>query len=84
MRPQAQIQPDHLLVVGLATIDIGTGLYTIPTQIAAETMKMPVDRVTDLMGDTNNTLNQGSGGSVGAATSGAAVRVLPRPPPPIE
>jgi xanthine dehydrogenase YagR molybdenum-binding subunit len=54
--------------------DIGTGTYTILTQIAAETMEMPVERVTVLMGDTNYPPTDGSGGSWGAATSGAAVR----------
>ena len=53
--------------------DIGTGTYTILTQIAAEAMEMPVERVTVLMGDTNYPPTDGSGGSFGAATSGAAV-----------
>jgi xanthine dehydrogenase YagR molybdenum-binding subunit len=53
--------------------DIGTGTYTILTQIAAEAMDMPVERVTVLLGDTNYPPTDGSGGSWGAATSGAAV-----------
>jgi xanthine dehydrogenase YagR molybdenum-binding subunit len=71
---RAQLQPDHRLVVELAMTDIGTGTYTILTQIAAEAMEMPVERVTVLMGDTNYPPTAGSGGSFGAATSGAAVR----------
>jgi xanthine dehydrogenase YagR molybdenum-binding subunit len=43
------------------------------TQIAAEAMEMPVERVTVRMGDTNYRPTDGSGGSFGAATSGAAV-----------
>jgi xanthine dehydrogenase YagR molybdenum-binding subunit len=71
----ARARLDHAdrLVVELAMTDIGTGTYTILTQIAAEAMKMPLERVTVLMGDTNYPPTDGSGGSFGAATSGAAV-----------
>jgi xanthine dehydrogenase YagR molybdenum-binding subunit len=71
---RARLEGDHRLVVELAMTDIGTGTYTILTQIAAEVMDMPVERVTVLMGDTNFPPTDGSGGSFGAATSGAAVR----------
>jgi xanthine dehydrogenase YagR molybdenum-binding subunit len=71
---RARLEPDHRLTVELAMTDLGTGTYTILTQIAAETMEMPVDRVTVLMGDTDYPPTDGSGGSFGAATSGAAVR----------
>ena len=53
--------------------DIGTGTYTILTQIAAEAMDLPVARVTVKLGDTRFPPTAGSGGSFGAATSGAAV-----------
>jgi xanthine dehydrogenase YagR molybdenum-binding subunit len=61
------------LTVELAMTDIGTGTYTILTQIAAETMDLPVDRVTVHLGDTSFPPTAGSGGSFGAGTSGAAV-----------
>jgi xanthine dehydrogenase YagR molybdenum-binding subunit len=70
---RARLTPDHRLVVELAMTDIGTGTYTILTQIAAEAMETPVERVTVRMGDTNYPPTDGSGGSFGAATSGAAV-----------
>ena len=70
---RARLERDHRLVVELAMTDIGTGTYTILTQIAAEAMEMPVERVTVLMGDTDYPPTDGSGGSFGAATSGAAV-----------
>ncbi len=70
---RARLERDQRLVVELAMTDIGTGTYTILTQIAAEAMGMPVDRVTVLMGDTNYPPTDGSGGSFGASTSGAAV-----------
>jgi xanthine dehydrogenase YagR molybdenum-binding subunit len=61
------------LTVELAMTDIGTGSYTILTQIAAETMELPIDRVTVCLGDTRFPPTAGSGGSFGAATSGSAV-----------
>jgi xanthine dehydrogenase YagR molybdenum-binding subunit len=70
---RARLERDHRLIVELAMTDIGTGTYTILTQIAAEAMEMPVERVTVLMGDTDYPPTDGSGGSFGAATSGAAV-----------
>jgi xanthine dehydrogenase YagR molybdenum-binding subunit len=70
---RARLDRDGRLVVELAMTDIGTGTYTILTQIAAEAMEMPLERVTVLMGDTNYPPTDGSGGSFGAATSGAAV-----------
>jgi xanthine dehydrogenase YagR molybdenum-binding subunit len=75
---RVRLEPDGRLVVELAMTDIGTGTYTILTQVAAETMEMPVERVIVLMGDTNYPPTDGSGGSWGAATSGAAVRAACR------
>ena len=70
---RARLESDGRLIVELAMTDIGTGTYTILTQIAAETMELPVDHVTVRLGDTNFPPTDGSGGSWGAATSGAAV-----------
>jgi xanthine dehydrogenase YagR molybdenum-binding subunit len=70
---RARLASDGRLIVELAMTDIGTGSYTILTQIAAETMEMPMDRVTVSLGDTRFPPTAGSGGSYGAATSGAAV-----------
>lgn len=72
-KARARLRPDNRLVVELAMTDIGTGTYTILSQIAAEAMDMPVDRVTVLLGDTDYPPTDGSGGSFGASTSGAAV-----------
>jgi xanthine dehydrogenase YagR molybdenum-binding subunit len=70
---RARLESDGRLTVELAMTDIGTGTYTILTQIAAETMQLPVERVTVRLGDTRFPPTAGSGGSFGAATSGAAV-----------
>src|SRR5262249_60589505 len=52
-RARARLESDGRLTVELAMTDIGTGSYTIITQVAAETMELPVDRVTVRLGDTN-------------------------------
>jgi xanthine dehydrogenase YagR molybdenum-binding subunit len=70
---RARLESDGRLAIELAMTDIGTGTYTILTQIAAETMELPIDRVTIRMGDTRFPPTAGSGGSFGAGTSGAAV-----------
>jgi xanthine dehydrogenase YagR molybdenum-binding subunit len=70
---RARMESEGRLTVELAMTDIGTGTYTILTQVAAETMELPVDRVTVRLGDTRYPPTAGSGGSFGSATSGAAV-----------
>jgi xanthine dehydrogenase YagR molybdenum-binding subunit len=70
---RARLESDGRLIIELAMTDIGTGSYTILTQIAADTMEMPVDRVMVRLGDTRFPPTAGSGGSFGAATSGSAV-----------
>jgi xanthine dehydrogenase YagR molybdenum-binding subunit len=70
---RARLESDGRLTVELAMTDIGTGTYTILTQIAAETMQLPLERVAVRLGDTQFPPTAGSGGSFGAATSGAAV-----------
>ncbi len=70
---RARLERDGRLTVELAMTDIGTGSYTILTQIAAETMNLPVGLVAVNLGDTRFPPTAGSGGSFGAATSGAAV-----------
>jgi xanthine dehydrogenase YagR molybdenum-binding subunit len=70
---RARLERDGRLIVELAMTDIGTGTYTILSQIAAAAMRLPVERVTIRLGDTRFPPTAGSGGSFGAATSGAAV-----------
>jgi len=75
MKSAARVRLDSRGIVTVETdmTDIGTGSYTILTQIAAETMDLPVDRVSVRLGDTKYPPTAGSGGSFGAGTSGAAV-----------
>lgn len=53
--------------------DIGTGSYAIYRQIAAELLGLPLDKVNVRLGDTAFPPGSGSGGSVGAASTGSAV-----------
>jgi xanthine dehydrogenase YagR molybdenum-binding subunit len=61
------------LTVRMSMTDIGTGSYTILTQIAAEMMGLPVERVRMELGDSDFPETPGSGGSWGAASSGSGL-----------
>jgi xanthine dehydrogenase YagR molybdenum-binding subunit len=70
---RALLAPDGRLTVQTAMTDIGTGAYTILTQIAAEAMGLPLDQVTMEIGDTALPPAPGSGGSWGAGSAGSGV-----------
>ncbi|HEY1308322.1 MAG TPA: xanthine dehydrogenase family protein molybdopterin-binding subunit [Vicinamibacterales bacterium] len=65
---------DGMLTVSSATADIGTGTYTIMTQIAAEALGSPVDKVRFTLGDSSLPKAPVEGGSFTAATVGPAVQ----------
>jgi xanthine dehydrogenase YagR molybdenum-binding subunit len=71
----ARMKPDGTLVVQAGTQDIGTGTYTIMTQIAADALGIPVDRVRFELGDTAFPETPVSGGSQTAASTGTAVKL---------
>ena len=73
-RAEAVLTVNGKLRVSSATADIGTGTYTIMTQIAAETMGMPIEDVLFKLGDTDLPLAPIQGGSWTAATVGSAVK----------
>ncbi|RXZ36172.1 xanthine dehydrogenase family protein molybdopterin-binding subunit [Oxalobacteraceae bacterium CAVE-383] len=62
-----------VLTVRTAMTDIGTGSYTIFTQIAAEAMGLPLDSVVVRLGDTDFPEGSGSGGSWGAGSAGSGI-----------
>ncbi|AFW02558.1 aldehyde oxidase [Gluconobacter oxydans] len=70
---QVTLTPAGQLVVRLDMTDPGTGTITILTQIAAETLGLPMEKVTVMLGDTDFPKTSGSGGSFGAESSGSAV-----------
>jgi xanthine dehydrogenase YagR molybdenum-binding subunit len=65
---------DGKLEVLSAAGENGTGTYTIMTQIAAETLGLPLEAVTFKLGDTNMPEAPLQGGSWTAASVGSAVK----------
>ena len=68
-----QIFPDGHAIIFCATQDIGTGTYTILTQIAAEATGLPLDKIQCKLGDSQFPKGPNSGGSQTAASAGSAV-----------
>ncbi len=69
---RVRLLPDGTAVVLSDMTDIGTGTYTILTQIASETLGIPVERVRVELGDSDLPESAGSGGSFGASNSTTA------------
>ncbi len=72
-KANVRLDPDGILTAKMAMTDIGTGTYTIMTQIAAEMLGLPPDRIRMELGDTRFPEAAGSGGSFGAASAGSAL-----------
>ncbi|WP_375408407.1 xanthine dehydrogenase family protein molybdopterin-binding subunit [uncultured Methylobacterium sp.] len=70
---QATLTADGKLTVGNSTGDLGTGTYTILTQIAADALGLRMEDVTTKLGDTDLAEAPVAGGSWTAASSGTAV-----------
>ncbi|SFG42144.1 xanthine dehydrogenase family protein molybdopterin-binding subunit [Methylobacterium gossipiicola] len=70
---QATLTADGKLVIGNQTSDIGTGTYTILTQIAADALGLRIEDVTTKLGDSKLADAPIAGGSWTAASSGTAV-----------
>ncbi|MBD2755218.1 xanthine dehydrogenase family protein molybdopterin-binding subunit [Spirosoma validum] len=75
-RAEAALLVNGKLWVSSATAEIGTGTYTIMTQIAADTLGMPIEDVLFKLGDTDFPIAPISGGSWTAATVGSAVQAV--------
>jgi xanthine dehydrogenase YagR molybdenum-binding subunit len=71
---RAVLTADGRLTVSSATADIGTGTYTIMTQIAAETLRLPMEAVTFRLGDSTLPTSPIEGGSATASSVGPAVK----------
>ena len=72
-KARVRVVPDGTVVVQTDMTDIGTGTYTILTQVAAETLGVPVSRVRVELGNSDFPPSAGSGASWGAGNSGVAV-----------
>lgn len=73
-RAEATLLVDGKLQISSATADMGTGTYTIMTQIAADALGFPLEDVAFKLGDTDYPLAPFSGGSMTASTVGIAVQ----------
>jgi xanthine dehydrogenase YagR molybdenum-binding subunit len=72
-KANVRLDANGVATVRMAMTDIGTGTYTILTQIAGDMLGLPPEKILIEIGDTNFPLASGSGGSFGAASSGSAL-----------
>ncbi|HEX3576874.1 MAG TPA: xanthine dehydrogenase family protein molybdopterin-binding subunit [Rhodopila sp.] len=72
-KANVRLDPDGFATVRMAMTDIGTGSYTIFTQIAAGMLGLKPSRIRMELGDTDYPMSSGSGGSFGAASAGSAL-----------
>lgn len=70
---KAALLPDGRVRVQCGTHDLGTGTWTLLTQVAADTLALPPSRITLSIGDSALPMAPVSGGSMSAASAGAAV-----------
>lgn len=69
-----RIQPDGHILVESATSDMGPGTYTAMTQVAADTLGVPLSQVTFRLGRSDMPMAPSHGGSWTMASVGNAVR----------
>ncbi len=72
---KATIYADGHALVQAGSQDIGTGTYTVMTQVAADALGLPPARVRFELGDTRLPETPVSGGSQTAASTGSAVKM---------
>ncbi len=75
---KATLAVNGRLAISCAAADIGTGTYTILTQIAGDTLGLPADRIDVTLGDSTLSTAPVEGGSWMAASAGAAVQLACR------
>jgi xanthine dehydrogenase YagR molybdenum-binding subunit len=69
------ILADGQAVVQSGTADLGTGQYTVMTQVASDALGLPAERVRFELGDTDLPFAFVAGGSSGVRSVGPAVRL---------
>ncbi|SDJ97814.1 xanthine dehydrogenase YagR molybdenum-binding subunit [Catalinimonas alkaloidigena] len=73
---KAVLSLDGKLTVSSATSDIGTGTYTVMSQIAADRMGLPLENVTFKLGDSSLPHAPLQGGSWTVSSVGSAVQLV--------
>jgi nicotinate dehydrogenase subunit B len=70
-----RVAADGTVTASVGKIEAGMGISTAFTQVVAEELDVPIERVTLVMGDTATTVDQrGTGGSNGIMDGGSALR----------
>src|SRR3989442_13540633 len=75
---RARLLPDGTAEVTSAASDMGPGTWTSMTQVAAETLALPIERVKFTLGDTRLPRAPVHGGSLTMASVGSAVHAACR------
>ena len=75
---KARLSPDGTAVVTSAASDMGPGTWTSMTQVAAEALGLPIERVKFVLGDTRLPRAPVHGGSMTMASVGSAVQAACR------
>uniref|UniRef100_Q020N1 Xanthine dehydrogenase, molybdenum binding subunit apoprotein n=1 Tax=Solibacter usitatus (strain Ellin6076) TaxID=234267 RepID=Q020N1_SOLUE len=70
---RARVHPDGSILVESGTQDLGTGTYTVMTQVAADAIGVPASQVTFRLGDTQEAEAPVAAGSQTATSVGSAV-----------
>jgi xanthine dehydrogenase YagR molybdenum-binding subunit len=65
--------PGHRYVVSIGAVDIGTGAWTVLTQIAADALGVRIDAIDLRIGDTDLPAATVAGGSSGTSSWGSAI-----------
>jgi xanthine dehydrogenase YagR molybdenum-binding subunit len=73
-KASATLLADGTAVVRSGTHDLGTGTYTVMSQVAADALGLPVEKVRFELGDTRLPEAPVSGGSMSVASVGPAVK----------
>src|ERR1044071_8979412 len=70
------IEPDGSITAFSGKVELGTGVRTALTQIVAEELDVPLERIHMVMGDTDRTPDEGyTAGSMTISGSGTALRL---------
>ncbi|OGX91226.1 xanthine dehydrogenase family protein molybdopterin-binding subunit [Hymenobacter coccineus] len=70
---RARLYADGHAVVQSGATDLGTGTYTVMTQVAADGLGLPMEKIRFELGDTRLPTAPNSGGSVAAGTVSSSV-----------
>lgn len=75
---RVRLSPDGTAIVTSAASDMGPGTWTSMTQVAAETLGLPIEKVTFILGDSRLPKAPVHGGSMTMASVGSAVQAACR------